>query len=133
MRSFLLSAAAAASFVPFFGPAARASAFDCEGVPPVAGEAITLELVASGLDRPVDAQSAPGDVTRLFVVEQRGRIRIVDLASDALLATPLLDIESKVRCCGELGLLGLAFHPDFASNGYFYVNYTRAAGATCAA
>lgn len=112
---------------------AAAPAFDCEGIPAVQGETITLELVASGLDRPVDAQSPPGDTSRLFVVEQPGRIRIVDLAAEALRPTPFLDIEDRVTCCGERGLLGLAFHPDFASNGFFYVNYTRAVGATCAA
>lgn len=131
MRSPPLSAAATLALsLTALGPL---PAFDCEDVSPVSGEAITLELVTSGLDRPVDAQAPPGDTARLFVVEQRGRIRIVDLATDALLPTPFLDIQSKVTCCGERGLLGLAFHPDFASNGLFYVNYTRPVGATCAA
>ncbi|MGQ9588822.1 MAG: PQQ-dependent sugar dehydrogenase [Planctomycetota bacterium] len=110
-----------------------AGAADCAGVPAVAGEEITLELIASGLDRPVDVQAPPGDRGRLFIVEQRGRIRIFDLTAGALRPEPFLDIGSKVSCCGELGLLGLAFHPDFASNGLFYVNTTRPAGAVCTA
>jgi len=59
----------------------------------------------------------------MFVVEQEGRIRI--LASRAVLPAPFLDIRDRVRCCGELGLLGLAFHPRFPANGRFFVNYTR--------
>ena len=66
---------------------------------------------------------------QLFVVEQAGRIRI--LRDGALLATPFLDIRALVTFGGEQGLLGLAFHPQYASNGKFYVNYTRAGdGAT---
>lgn len=110
-----------------------AGAQPCEGVPAVAGEAITLELVTSSLQDPVDATAPPGDTGRLFVVEQRGRIRVIDLADDSLAPTPFLDISSKVSCCGERGLLGLAFHPDYAANGFFYVNYTRSAGSVCSA
>ena len=61
---------------------------------------------------------------RLFVVERDGTIVIVD-SSGALLPTPFLDITSEVDTFFEGGLLGLAFHPDYASNGYFYVSYTR--------
>jgi glucose/arabinose dehydrogenase len=72
----------------------------------------------------VDLQT-PGDRTRLFVVEQRGRIRI--LRNRALVATPFLDITDRVFAAGsEQGLLGLAFHPRFAENGRFFVNYTDA-------
>ncbi|MGE5603210.1 MAG: PQQ-dependent sugar dehydrogenase [Nitrososphaerales archaeon] len=60
--------------------------------------------------------------SRLFVTEQRGAIRIVQ--DGKLLSTPFLDIRGQVVCCGEQGLLGLAFHPNYAGNGYFYVNYT---------
>ena len=59
----------------------------------------------------------------MFVVEQEGRIRI--LVSGAILPTAFLDIRDRVRCCGELGLLGLAFHPRYPTNGRFFVNYTR--------
>jgi glucose/arabinose dehydrogenase len=81
-----------------------------------------LTLVDSGYNRPVFVANA-GDA-RLFVVEQRGRISIVGGGT-------FLDISAKVSCCGERGLLGLAFHPNYASNGRFYVDYTRASdGAT---
>lgn len=61
---------------------------------------------------------------RKFVIIQTGEIRILDDA-DNLLATPFLDISGKVQCCGEQGFLGLAFHPNYEQNGYFYVNYTK--------
>jgi glucose/arabinose dehydrogenase len=82
---------------------------------------IAVELVASGLTSPVHLTAPHGDA-RLFVVEQPGRIRIV--RNDSLLATPFLDITDRVLHGGERGLLGLAFHPDYAANGNFYVNYT---------
>ena len=63
----------------------------------------------------------PGDVGRLFVVEKGGRIKILEFATGATLATPFLDITSEVNTFGEQGLLGLAFHPDYATNGLFYV------------
>ncbi len=88
-----------------------------------------LERVATGLDRPVFAAAAPGDSSRLFILEQWddsvsppvGRVRILDLATLTLLPTPFLEIEVSNR--GEGGLLGLAFHPDYATNGLFYVYY----------
>ncbi len=61
---------------------------------------------------------------RLYVVERSGRIRILDLTTRQLLPGNFLDVSSQIVCCGEIGLLGLTFHPDFATNGYFYVNYT---------
>jgi glucose/arabinose dehydrogenase len=86
-----------------------------------------LTPVVSGLSNPVDFQ-APGDGSgRFFMVEQAGRIRI--FVNGALLATPFLDIVSKVDFSGELGLLGLAFHPQFPQrNLFFYVHYDRLAG-----
>ena len=89
-------------------------------VPPPS--AITLQQVASGLAQPVVITNA-GD-KRLFVVERAGRIRIIDEAG-SLLSTPFLDISGPVDDSeGEQGLLGLAFHPNYAVNGYFYVYYT---------
>jgi glucose/arabinose dehydrogenase len=90
--------------------------------------ALTTRLVASGFARPLDLQSPPGDC-RLFVVEQAGRIRIV--RDGAVLAAPFLDIRDRVRATeNERGLLGLAFHPRYAENGLFYVNYTDRSGHT---
>jgi len=80
---------------------------------------LALQLVASGLSRPLFAAAPAGD-PRLFVVEQDGDIEII--SGGAVLPTPFLDL--GVTCCGEQGLLGLAFHPQYASNGKFYVNYT---------
>ncbi|MEC8896590.1 MAG: PQQ-dependent sugar dehydrogenase, partial [Planctomycetota bacterium] len=105
-------------------------AFECDGIPVARGEEITAELVSSGLSSPIDIQAAPGDPSRLYVVEQRGRIRIINLASGSLASTPFLDITSRVRSGGERGLLGLAFHPDFQQNRYFFVNYTNSSGTS---
>ncbi|MCO6439424.1 MAG: PQQ-dependent sugar dehydrogenase [Phycisphaerae bacterium] len=90
---------------------------------------LTTEQVAFGLTSPVYVTHAPGDFDRVFIVEQSGRIRILDISQDppVLQVAPFLDISSRVSFSGERGLLGLAFHPDYASNGYFYVNYTRSA------
>lgn len=82
---------------------------------------ITLQSFASGFNDPVDIASAGDD--RLFVVEQAGKIYIVN-PDGSTESVPFLDIDSDIRSGGERGLLGLAFHPDYANNGYFYVNFT---------
>jgi glucose/arabinose dehydrogenase len=89
--------------------------------------------VASGLSRPVFVTSAPGDAFRLFIVEQKlGQIKI--LTGGVVLPTPFLDIGSLIASSGnEQGLLGLAFHPNYSSNGYFFVNYTNTLGNTTVA
>lgn len=87
---------------------------------------LTLQEVASGLNSPVYVTSPPGDA-RLFIVEQPGRIRIV--ANGQLLTTPFLDIVSRVGSGGERGMLSVAFHPQYASNGFFYVYFTGTDGA----
>ncbi len=88
-----------------------------------------LTTVVSGLSRSVALAHAPGD-GRLFVVDKAGRIRIVTPAG-ALLPTPFLDISARVLSTGsEQGLLGLAFHPNYARNGFFYVNYIDLGGDT---
>ena len=100
----------------------------CAGLPAVAGTAIRSELLVSGLPNLTDLQAPPLDPNRLFAVQQHGFIRIVE--NGAVLPAPFLDIASKVSCCGERGLLGLAFHPDYESTGWFFVNYTDNAGDT---
>ena len=76
-------------------------------------------------NRPVDLQAAPGDARRLFVVEQAGVIRVFENTSSVTSSRIFLDIRDRVDDSStEMGLLGLAFHPDFRQNGYFYVNYT---------
>jgi glucose/arabinose dehydrogenase len=86
-----------------------------------AADEIRLTPVFTGLDDPVFLTHA-GD-ERLFILEQAGRIRV---ARDGRLAErPFLEIRTLVRSGGERGLLGLAFHPAYARNGRFFVNYTR--------
>jgi glucose/arabinose dehydrogenase len=84
--------------------------------------------VASGLSSPLFTTSPPGDFNRLFIVQQNGQIRILNLATGTLNATPFLTI-SGLAVGGEQGLLGLAFDPDYASNGKFYVNCTLPGGS----
>ncbi|OGO28105.1 MAG: hypothetical protein A2136_06585 [Chloroflexi bacterium RBG_16_54_11] len=81
------------------------------------------QLVVSGLERPEGLVNARDSSGRLFIVEQGGLIRILE--NGALLPAPFLDLTGKVVCCGERGLLGLAFHPRYTQNGYFYVDYTE--------
>ncbi len=87
---------------------------------------LSLAPFISGLKAPVDFQIADDNSGRIFVVEQAGRIRIV--SNGALASASLLDITSRVTSGGELGLLGVAFHPNYAQNSRFYVNYTRTVG-----
>lgn len=88
-----------------------------------------VERIASGLSRPLYV-TAPRDDDRLFVVEQHtGRIRILDRLTGQAAAAPFLDVDG-LATGGEQGLLGLAFHPDYASNGFFYVNLTASGGDT---
>ncbi|WP_417861234.1 PQQ-dependent sugar dehydrogenase [Winogradskyella sediminis] len=89
---------------------------------------LELELVASNLEKPVSIKHAGDD--RLFIVEQGGTIKIIDSEGN-LEATPFLDIDALVTNSGyERGLLGLAFHPDYTTNGYFFVNYINNSGNT---
>jgi len=94
------------------------------------GDGVRLVRVVSGLERPVFVTQAPGEPKRLYVVEQPGRIRVVE--SGRLRAAPFLDIRSQVESGGsEQGLLGLAFSPSYARDGFFYVNYSlRPSGDT---
>lgn len=98
---------------------------------PVSAQLAT-ELVAFGLARPVWVGHAPNDFDRLFIIEQRsgstGRVRILDLNTNTLLPTPFLSL--TVSTASEQGLLGMAFHPDYENNGYFYLNYTDSIGRT---
>lgn len=84
----------------------------------------TWALVSSGLTNPVGLANAGDGSRRLFVLEQAGYIHI--LQDSELLPEPFLDISTLVVCCGERGLLGIAFHPNYSENGYFYINYTEA-------
>jgi len=90
-------------------------------------DSVTLRTVATGLDFPVYLTAPPGD-PRLFIVEKTGRIRIVK--GGALSAAPFLDLSGSVSGGSEQGLLGLAFDPQYATTGRFYVDYTDRNGDT---
>jgi glucose/arabinose dehydrogenase len=86
---------------------------------------LALSAVVTGLDSPVFLTAPPGD-RRQFIVERAGRIRI--LANGLLQAIPFLDISGRVSTGGEGGLLSMAFHPQFATNGQYFIYYTDQAG-----
>ncbi|MGC2061345.1 MAG: PQQ-dependent sugar dehydrogenase [Thermodesulfovibrionales bacterium] len=101
------------------------------GVGPVAPPPqLVLSAFVSGFTQPVDLQVPNDNSGRLFVVEQGGRIRIIQ--SGTLVPLPFLDISGKIffPTGSEEGLLGLSFHPNYPVNGRFFVNYVRAAGPT---
>ena len=89
---------------------------------------INLDLFATGFSNPVNMKHAGDD--RLFVVERAGAIQILN-ADGTMNATPFIDINARVtNAGGEEGLLAMAFHPNYADNGYFYVNYIDNSGDT---
>lgn len=97
------------------------------GAAPAKRPAYTFKRIATGFASPTYVTSAPGDPSTLYVVEQGGRIRIV---RGGRVTGTFLDIRSKVLFEGEHGLLGLAFHPDYANNHLFYVDYSDVHGDT---
>jgi glucose/arabinose dehydrogenase len=118
-----------ASPAPSASPAATSSAAaaspETTAEPtPVAPVSISLKKIATGLSGAIGLSTASGD-KRLFVIRQTGQVVIV---SDGKVAGTFLDISSRISCCGERGLLGLAFHPGYASNGRFFVRYTNPSG-----
>ncbi len=96
-------------------------------VPPVevAGYKSVLAFPKLSFSDPVDFKHAGDGTNRLFVVEQKGIIQVFenDAATDK--KSVFLDIDARVASGGEMGFLGLTFHPNFKTNGYFFVNYTR--------
>lgn len=84
--------------------------------------AVSIELVTSDVNGAIGLANAGDGSDRLFIIEQPGRIKIWD--GTQVLGTPFLDVSGLVTSGGERGLLGLAFHPDYATNGLFYINYT---------
>lgn len=93
------------------------------------GPVIARPVVTTGLTQPLFLTAPPGDHTRLFILEKAGAVRIYDRASELLRESPFL-VLSPITTDSERGLLGLAFHPDFAVNGFLYVNFTDAFGDT---
>lgn len=89
-------------------------------------QTISLNTFSTGYSSPLDIAFAPGD-DRMYVVQQRGIIKYCDTGGNIL--GDFINLTSLVSQTGnERGLLGLAFHPDYQNNGYFYVNYTRSSG-----
>jgi glucose/arabinose dehydrogenase len=110
---------------------ARAQADPCAGTSPALGGELTTVRVTYLLSSPIFVTSPPGDSRRLLVVERDGRIQL--LKDGVKLSTPFLDIEPLVLSQGdgggrEEGLLGLAFHPDYDANGWFFVYHTDTNG-----
>lgn len=86
-----------------------------------------LHLITTALSKPLYLTAVPGDTAREFVVEQTGKIRII--RHDTLLAAPFLDVTSQIGYDGaERGLLSVAFDPNYATNGHFFIDYTDTAG-----
>jgi glucose/arabinose dehydrogenase len=96
--------------------------------PPPGQDSLSLQLVAQGLSAPVFVTSPRTDSARLFVVEQGGRVRII--RNDTLTAEVFLDLRNRVSAGNEQGLLSIAFHPDYATNGYAFASYTNTQGDT---
>ncbi len=118
--------------IPACVHAARTSSVNGAKAP--AGNTLNLSLVevASGFSRPLELMySAPGD-DRLFIVERAGEIHILE-SDGSVLPTPFLDISGRVETgshpAEERGLLGMAFHPNYATNGKFYLQYTHRSGS----
>jgi len=110
-------------------PLPSGPAGSCAAGAPVSGvPVLAARLVVSGLRSPLDLQSVREDRERIYVVEQGGRIRVV--RNGQLQSASFLDVSDRISTGGERGLLGLAFHPRFAQNRRFFVNYTNRAGDT---
>lgn len=92
----------------------------------VRAQSVRLELVTGGLSEPTYVTAAPGDSRRLFILEKQGRIRILDRMTGVLRSNAFLNI--KVFAVSEAGLLGMAFAPDYAESGVFYVTASDGAG-----
>jgi glucose/arabinose dehydrogenase len=95
---------------------------------PAQGASFRLAPVVGGLDGALYVTAAPGDARRLYVVLQGGQVRVV--RDGRVRAEPFLDVSDRITSGGERGLLGLAFHPGYAENGRFFVNFTDLAGNT---
>jgi len=93
-----------------------------------ANVAVTLKSIATLAGRPLAVTNAGDGSGRLFIADQDGRIWV--MRDGAVLGQPMLDITDRVSCCGERGLLGIAFHPDFPADPRVFVDYTGNGGET---
>jgi glucose/arabinose dehydrogenase len=112
-----------------------ALAFGLVSQAPATAQTLTKTLVSGSVSGVAYATSPPGDTSRVFAMRLNGQISIIK--NGVLLGTPFLNLGvgglNLITTGGERGLLGLAFHPNYASNGFFYVNYTNLAGDTVVA
>ncbi len=97
----------------------------CTGA--LCAQQLDLELFAGGFSNPIEVVNAGDD--RLFVAQQGGLIKVLN-ANGNTNSTNFLDVSGLTTASGERGLLGLVFHPDYADNGYFFINYTNTSGNT---
>ena len=121
MRIYLLSLAAFFSASPAFSQAVDQGA-EPNGVVPVS---FTAERIASGLNQPVFVTAAPGDSTHIYIVQQTGQILSLDLQTNLL--SSFFTVKG-LTSSGEQGLLGMAFDPNYATNGRFYLDFTVPGG-----
>jgi glucose/arabinose dehydrogenase len=99
-----------------------------------AGAVLTREVITTALTNPLQVTAPRGDPDRLFVVERAGLIRIIDKDTNSILGTPFLDVNDSpntdIDSQGEGGLMSMAFHPSYSSNGFFFVFYTTSLPGT---
>ena len=123
----LISTAVSLVILFFAAAAAVLPGSGCKPVPP-GSPSLQIQLVASGFTHPTALVEPRDGSGRLFITEQTGAVRIVE-SSGRLLPAPFLDVSDRMvkplSAYDESGLLGIAFHPDYATNGFFYVYYTR--------
>ncbi len=108
--------------------AASIAALVCAALAGPSAAALQLVQVESGFTGPVHVAATKSEPNRVYVVEQRGLVKIVE--NGATLPDPFLDIRTRVACCGEQGLLSLAFHPKYPQVRRVYVNFTNTSGDT---
>jgi hypothetical protein len=89
---------------------------------------VTRVFPALSFTTPVGALQAPGDASRWFVVEQGGKVRVFANQSAAASTSDFIDLSARITCCGEAGLLGLAFHPGYPADPRVYLTYTTTVG-----
>ncbi len=100
----------------------------CAGVPVASGSALGTELFVAGLLLPVHLASPPLDTRRVFIVEQDGRVQLVK--DGVKQSQPFLDISDRTHAVNERGLFSIAFDPNYASNGRFFLSYTENGGSS---
>ena len=110
------------------GAGFRATAASAPKAVKIRPPSVRLSRLPGSYDEPTYVTAPRGDTSRLFIIEKTGAIRI--LTGGAVLPQPFLDISGQVSRGGEQGLLSMAFHPRYASNGLFYVNFTNTNGDT---